>query len=298
MLRSVIALSAALSVTQAFAMTDAELASALRKDIQKYVITVKAPKALFHWTDASDITPQGQFNTSFPSTSSQFKEYVDKQGKKIFAQRSKGDRDIAGPGLYMASEPMQSRSYGGQKNFGLIVGMIRPGARILKLSQNYSKVSIPQELVSEIATRGCQVPTYSALLYTSLEACTKVKQLLVGKDISFADALIYDWGPFIAVGCSQHNIARDLTPEHYDLHEQTFVIYNSRMFSSVYGYTHKTNLSGDKTADEILSYLKGSGQVFQRNFIAAEQMKNEKIKAMTEAQIEAFNQKYILGCMK
>ena len=81
--------------TPAFAaMSDAQLAQAMRADIAKYMITLKTPRLIFHWADSSDITPQGQYNQSHPGNSPSFKAYVDKQGSKIFRARSNGDIDL------------------------------------------------------------------------------------------------------------------------------------------------------------------------------------------------------------
>lgn len=292
----------ALTMTaQAFSMSDSELGVALQKDVQKFMITLKSPKLVFHWVDASDVNPSGQYNTKFPSTASHYKSYVEKQGKKIFNKRNPADRDIAGPGLYLASNPISSRSYGGDKSFGLIVGFIKPGAKLV--AGSYGGLNIDQKLVSEISSRGCTETDYIYLLNTTDSACTKVKQLLVGKDVSFADGRIYQWMSNRVAGCSNINVNRDLNVpkaiakngDRFD----TFVAYNSNLFAEIYGFTHKSSKSGNNSGDTILSYLKGlAKEGFGTNLVSAEQMNDSSIKAMSKDEIEKFSQKFLLGCVK
>lgn len=287
--------------SQAFAMTDSELGQAMQKDIQKFMTTVKSPKLVFHWVDASDVSPKGQFNSKFPSTASHYKDYVEKQGKKIFNKRNPADRDIAGPGLYLASNPIASRSYGGEKSFGLIVGLIRPGARFV--TGSYGGLRIDQKIVAEISSRGCIQDDYNYLLNVNDSSCTKIKQLLVGKDVSFAEGRIYQWMNNKMDGCRNLNFNRDLNIPRlngqFKINYDTFVAYNVKMFSQIYGYTHKSSKSGDQLGDQILSYLKGMAkQGSGTNLVSADQMNDSSIKAMSQSEIESFNQKYLLGCVK
>jgi hypothetical protein len=282
------------------AMTDAELTKEMLSDIKKYYVTIKSPKLIFHWADASDITPRGQYNTAFPSTSTQFKEYVTKQGKRVYNKRSENDRDIEGPGLYLASDPVISRSYGGTKSFGLIVGVVNTGARLLP--GHYGGLPISTKIVAEINKRGCVMLDYLNIIDSTDAACTKVKQLLVGKDVTFAEGRLYQWGSSYDIeGCSDSTPDRDINTNGQDktlfTSLDTFVGYSANLFTEVYGYTHKTGLSGSKLADEILSYLKGLQTLNSYNsLLSAEQMKDKKIKAMTKAEIKKFSQKHIFGC--
>jgi hypothetical protein len=285
----------------AFSMTDSELGTSMQKDIQKYMITLKSPKMVFHWVDASDVSPQGQYNSKFPSTASHYKAYVDKQGKKIFNKRNPSDRDIAGPGLYLASNPVSSRSYGGEKSFGLIVGVIKPGARLV--AGAYGGLVIDGKLILEINARGCMQADYINILNTTDANCTKVKQLLVGKDVSFAEGRIYQWSSQRMAGCSDVKTARDLNVpksiQNAGLNLDTFVAYNSNMLSDIRGYTHKSSKSGDALGDSILSYLKGMvKEGLSTNMVSADQFNDASIKAMTKSEIEKFNQKNILGCVR
>jgi hypothetical protein len=285
---------------QAFAaMTDAQLSLAMRNDIKKYIVTVKSPKIIFHWVDASDINPAGQYNTKFPSTAPHFKTYVQKQGARILTKRPAADPDLYGQGLYLASSPTESRSYGGQNSFGLIVGILSPGARLLAQSGD-----LPMEasISAEIARRGCgDNGGYIALLDTFDVKCTKVKQILVGADVSFADGRLYNWGGESSRGCSGMNPARDFTAVRgHDISDlQTFVAYNTKLFTGIFGYTHKTSVSGNAMADQILSYLKGLQTLgVYDNLISKDQMKDASIKAMSDADVKKFSQANILGCLK
>ena len=290
--------------TSAFAaMTDAQLAQSMRAELGKSLVTVKAPKLIFHWVDASDIMPAGQFNASLPAVGANFNAYVDKQGSKIFRARSGKDYDIEGPGLYLASDPLSTRGYGGQKSFGLIVGVLRPGAKIVPGDRS---LDISAAIASEIKTRGCDLSTYNELLdVADSPKCTKIKQLLVGSDISFADARIYSYGTGQIEGCSSRNPFKELAvpstrARDYEGND-TFVAYSSRAFSEIMGFTHKTTVSKHALSNEVLSYLKGLQannliQYAQYSVVSAEQLANPAIKAMSKADIAKFSQKHIMGC--
>lgn len=288
---------------QAFAaLSDAQLTLAMRNDIKKYIITVKSPKIIFHWVDASDINPAGQYNTKYPSTAPHFKTYVQKQGARILTKRPAADPDLYGQGLYLASSPTESRSYGGQNSFGLIVGVLRSGARLLAQTGD---LPMDANISAEIARRGCgDNGGYIALLDTFDPKCTKIKQQLVGADVSLADGRIYDWGGDQARGCASMNPRRDLVAapgqDAAGLERlQTFVAYNPNLFSSVFGYTHKTSVSGNGMADQILSYLKGLQTLgVYDNLISKDQMKDASIKAMSDAEVRKFSVANILGCVK
>lgn len=283
------------------AMTDAQLGTAMRNDINKYMTTLKSQKIIFHWVDASDINPAGQYNTQYPATAAHFKAYVEKQGRRIYNRRSAGDSDIEGPGLYMASDALISRAYGGEKSFGLIVGVLKPGARILP---SYGGLAISPTISAEITKRGCaESRDYLGLLDTFDATCTKVKQLMVGKDASFADGRIYSWGAEDVTGCSGRNSTRDVVvPTGVSAGSisglETFVVYNPNLFSNIFGYTHKTTASGNAMADQILSYLKGIEKMgTYGGLISAKQMSDTSIKAMTPAEVSSFSRKYIVGCV-
>ncbi len=301
-----LSLSLALSLaTPAFAaMTDAQLGQAMKADIAKYIITLKTPRLIFHWADASDIVPQGQYNASVPATGPSFKAYVDKQGSKVFRARDPRDYDIEGPGLYMATNPMSTRSYGGNKSFGLIVAQVRPGAKILNGDGNNV---LAANIQSEVTARGCALTDYNSILDNAGDAkCTKIKQLLVGSDISFADGRLYNYSnTYLIEGCSKRSPYKDIAAPASKIRDyeglDTFVVYSSRLFSSIMGITNKTKNSGDALSDQVLSYLKG----LQVNGLASdagmaisspEQLADASIKAMSKADIAKFSQKYIMGC--
>lgn len=300
MFKTLIILTLTAFISSAFAMSDAELARGMRAEMDKKLVTIKSPKLIFHWADASDLNPPRQYNTQYPSTAVHFKTYVEKQGKRIYNRRNRNDSDIAGPGLYMAAGPLISRSYGGEKSFGLIVGLLKPGARIVP---DHTSLDISAKLASEIAKRGCSnVFDYQGLLDTYEPSCIKVKQLLVGSDISFADGRLYTWATGTIPGC------RDLQPERDIVITQgrkedyrsldTFVAYHPNLFSKIFGYTHKTKLSGDQLADDVLSYLKGIESMgLHRGLISADQMKDSSIKTMSPTQVKSFSHKYAFGCI-
>lgn len=281
----------------AWSMTDKELGDALRNDIKKYLVTLKAPKLIFHWVDASDVTPAGQYNSKFATNAPNFRAYVEKQGKKIFNKRSDRDSDIAGPGLYMASDSLVSRDYGGQKSFGLIVGQINPGA---KLVMSNASLTINSKLVAEMSKRGCNEADFIYLLDTTDAACTKIKQLLVGRDVSFAEGRIYSWSTRDVIGCSDRVTGRDLNlPTAASSYStlDTFVAYSPKMFNEIIGITHKSGLGATTLAKEVMSYLKGQQLAGEHsNLLSQEQMKDASIKAMSKDELKKFAQKHILGC--
>jgi hypothetical protein len=300
-----LSLAVALSSYSALAaMPDAQLAQAMRTDINKYMLTLKTPRLIFHWADASDITPQGQYNRSIPATGPSFKAYVDKQGSKVYRPRDIRDADIEGPGLYLASSPMSTRSYGGQKSFGLIVGLVKPGAKILN---GDSVATIAPNIMNEITARGCQTTNYTTLIDSAGNVpCTKIKQLLIGGDISFADGRMYNYSnTYNIFGCTKRDPYLDIAAPASRIRDfeglDTFVAYSSRLFSQIIGITNKTTVSGDALSDQVLSYLKG----LQVNGLAAdagmpisspEQVADARIKAMAKADLAKFAQKYIMGC--
>lgn len=298
-------LALALAAFPAFAkMSDAQLQQALRQDLSKYMITLKTARLVFHWADASDIVPQGQYKNSFPGNFPSFKAYVDKQGAKIFRPRDVRDGDIEGPGLYLAGSPTSTRHYGGQKSFGLIVGLIKPGAKILN---GDATTSISANLQSELAARGCSMDHYTELLDSAGDlACTKVKQILVGADVSFADGRMYNYSNTDSVeGCSSRSPYLDINAPASKIRDyqglDTFVAYSSRLFSEVVGITNKSTVSGHALSNQILSYLKGLqslglNQAYGGVIASPEQLKDPAIKAMTRSEIQKFSQKYILGC--
>ena len=149
--------------------------------------------------------------------------------------------------------------------------------------------------------------SYSDLLDSSDAGCTKVKQLLVGKDISFADARLYGWtGREAAPGCKSINLIRDMDKRNSKVSKadlenlDTFVVYSSRLFSSVYGYTHRSTVDGDAFSNEILRYLKGQDVegLAVGKILADSQIADSKIKPMSRLEVEKFSQKYIFGCQK
>lgn len=292
-------------------MSDAELAQALRKDLDKYIVTLKSPKLAFHWVDASDINPPKQYDVQYPATAAHYRTYVDKAGSAIYNKRNPESYDIAGPGLYMSSHPTYSRQYGGKKRFGLIVGLVKPGTKIFTNIPAFNgREKISDKLIAELNSRGCGLMNYSDILDVSDDdACTKIKQLLVGKDISFADARLYGWtGNVASEGCRNINLIRDVDKRNSKVTDaqiemlDTFVVYSSRFFSSVYGYTHRSTADGDQLSNDILSYLKGLQaelvQDVEADILSESQISDPKIKAMTRDQIEKFSQKYIYGCEK
>lgn len=292
-------------MTNAMALNDAEFVQKMKKEFLPLMASLKSPKLVFHWADASDITPQGQYNSTYPANAPHFANYVDKQGKKIFAKRDPRDRDIAGPGLYMATDPLASRDYGGQKSFGLIVGVISPRAQLIY--QN-STVNISQSLLQEFNRRGCKnVFDIDDLLATNDGSCTKIKQLLFGRDISFAEGSMYSWSTRPMIGCrNRDNISktRDLIMKiRPNFINDTFVAYSPKMFSEILGVTHKTIDGGSSLGKQVLSYLKGIQELKKSNqlhysydLLSKEQMANPKIQAMTKAEVENFNKKYVFGC--
>jgi hypothetical protein len=289
-------------ISSAFAMTDSELATALRADAAKYLITIKVPRLAFHWVDASDITPPGQYKNRFPMVSSQYRDYVAKQGHKIFNKRDPRDSDVAGPGLYLASDPKITRGYGANKTFGLIVGVLKPGARIYV--STYSAVNmISSNIVAEISKRGCPSSDYTSILDTNDQSCTKIKQLLVGADLSFADGRFYSYGTSTMPGCSRIDAKRDMTPAKSGASLDgldTFVAYTPNLFSNIYGVTYMTSAGSDAFGDQILAYLKGvkiSNDV-SKNLLSDAQLSDASIKTMSAAEQVQFSQKYILGCVK
>jgi hypothetical protein len=231
-----------------------------------------------------------------------FQAYVNNQGSKIFRARKNGDADIEGPGLYLASDPASTRHYGGQKSFGLIVGRIKVGAKIFN---GDSTGAIAANILAEVNARGCSTyGSYQEILDSTDSKCTKVKQLLVGTDISFADGRMYQYGGSLIHGCSQRNSYKDIAVPAAKQRElnglDTFVAFHSRLFTEVIGITNKTKMSGSPLATQVLSYLKG----LQANglndgsypLVSDEQLKDAKIPAMSKADVAKFSQKYILGC--
>ncbi len=285
------------------AMSDAQLAQGMRADLAKYLITLKTPRLIFHWADASDITPQGQYNKSIPATGPSFKAYVDKQGAKVYRSRDPRDYDIEGPGLYLATNPLSTRNYGGQKSFGLIVGLVRPGAKILN---GDGQNTFATNIASEIQSRGCSAYDYNALIDSAGDAkCTKVKQLLVGSDISFADGRLYNYSNTIMIeGCNRRSPYKDISASASKIRDyeglDTFVGYSSKLFTEVFGITNKTTVSNHAFSNEVLSWLKGlqvHGLAYSGMAISSpDQLQDAKIKAMSKAEIARFSQKYIMGC--
>ncbi len=289
-------------IPSAFAMTDSELTSALRADASKYLITIKVPRLAFHWVDASDITPPGQYKNRFPMVAAQYRDYVAKQGRKIFNKRDPRDSDVAGPGLYLASDPKITRGYGANKTFGLIVGVLKPGSKIY-VSTYSTNNTIAPNITAEISKRGCPNTDYNALLDTNDQSCTKIKQLLIGSDLSFADGRFYSYGTANMPGCSHIEAKRDMTPLKTGTSLDgldTFVAYTPNLFSNIYGVTYMTTAGSDTFGDQILAYLKGvrSSNDLTKNLLSDAQLSDPSIKTMSVAEQAQFSQRFILGCVK
>lgn len=290
------------SFSSAYAMTDAELQKAMRAEVEPHIFTIKKPRLFFHWVDASDITPKGQYDQAFPSNSTQFTDYVEKEGKKVVNQRSDRDQDIAGPGMYLASDPLVSRDYGGEKRFGLVVGKINTKARVLPGGYN---MSFSKEVVSEFEKRGCRiVANVLQLLDTADANCTKLKQLLVGKDASFIDGRLYSWSSQARYlpGCN-YNAEDETTINAEDsifFPLETFVAYNKNLFSEIVGFTHKSSVyAGSSFANNILSYLKtldANGLSLRLKLISDEQRRDPKIPLMNQTDLANFTKNNIFGC--
>jgi hypothetical protein len=298
-----------LQISNAKAMSDADLFQNMRKQTSKYIVNLKKPRMFFHWVDASDITPKGQYEEAFEATDSIFAKYVSKQGSKILNQRSDSDHDIAGPGLYLASDPLISRSYGGKNRYGLIVGITKANAKFFVQSFN---ATFSSDIAKEIESRGCNSgDSVIELLDSTNPNCTKIKQLLIGKDLSFADARIYNWATFSKSlpGCTVGDSNNELIPQSNVTKDNqkldTIVAFSTNLFSEIYGFTHKSKLSTkSENARKILSYLKGlqgyknqMGKFQNINFVSAAQLQDSSIVPMSNSEMAEFTSKNILGCL-
>ncbi len=289
------------SISSAFAMTDAELQKAMRAEVEPHISIMKKPRLYFHWVDASDLTPKGQYDQVFPSNSPLLADYVTKEGRKVVNQRSESDRDIAGPGMYLAADPLVSRQYGGEKRFGLVVGKINTKARILPASYD---MAFTKPLILELEKRGCTASRVLEILDTTDANCTKVKQLLVGKDASFIDGRLYSWATHASFlpGCS-YNPDGETTIKAEDSDQflyETFVAYNKNLFSEIVGLTHKSTVSpGSSLANNILSYLKtldSNGLSNRFKLISDEQRRDSTIPLMNQTDLVNFTKNNIYGC--
>ena len=137
------------------------------------------------------------------------------------------------------------------------------------------------------------------------QKCTKIKQLLVGTDISFADGRLYNYGTGLIHGCSKRSPYKDINVPASRQRDMdgldTFVAYHSRLFSEVVGITNKTKIGTHALSNQVLSYLKGLqvnglAQNASYSLVSDEQLKDTKIPAMSKADIAKFSQKYIMGC--
>lgn len=287
--------------TLTHAMTDTELTSKLRAEADKYTVSFKQPKMFFHWVDASDITPKGQYNGVFDSNNPMFAAYVQKNGGYIARQRSPKDDDIAGPGLYMAADPLVSRSYGGEKTYGLITGVINPKAKLIALEYNQTG-ELPNDVINELKARGCSDENLLNLLDTKDKACTKIKQLLLGKGKLYLDGRIYSWstnGNYLP-GCKFNNQMNDLilgAKADPTNNMDTLVAYTTDLFTEIHGFTHKTKpTSSDPNGNLILSYLKTNNGIAGNQLLSAEQLKDASIKTLSKSENETFTKKFIWGC--
>lgn len=296
-------LGVALTTNLSAAMSDSDLALKMRKEVSPHLITLKKPRLFFHWVDASDITPKGEYDSQFPINSAQFANYVDKQGSKILNKRSDRDNDIAGPGLYMASDPLVSRSYGGEKRYGLVVGLLKTNTKLL--AGNLYHFNFSKEVSDEIEKRGCtNLYGLIDLLDTTDANCTKIKQLLVGKNRDLFQGRLYTWSTQARSlpGCQAHNISNDLNFSSKDIRDtqtlDTIVIYSKEAFSEIYGYTHKSSvLANASLGNNILSYLKALPQTSAKfKQLSEAQYADSKITKMADADLKQFTKKYIHGC--
>jgi hypothetical protein len=306
MKKSLIFISAlVLSLTSAYAMTDADLQKAMRAEVAPHLFTIKKPRLFFHWVDASDLTPKGQYDLQLAPNSNQFVDYVTKESNKIVNKRSERDQDLAGPGMYLASDPLISRSYGGEKRYGLIVGKINTKARILPGSY---ELEFSSSLTSEFEARGCTMgPSVIAILDTADVNCTKIKQLLVGKDASFIDGRLYRWGSDadILPGCVYDSAgdAMIIGKNGASIAFETLVGYNKNLFSEIVGFTHRSSFtSGASLGNSVLSYLKtldsrGIKNRFTKvNLLSDEQKNDSNIPLMNQTDLESFTKNNIYGC--
>lgn len=291
-----------LTLTKAYAMTDAELQSAMRAEVAPHLFTIKKPRLFFHWVDASDLTPKGQYDLQLASNSNQFAEYVAKESKKIVNQRSERDQDMAGPGMYLANDPLISRGYGGAKRYGLVVGKINTKARILP---SFYDMKFSKPIVLEFEKRGCTTgENVIEILDTTEISCTKIKQLLVGKDASFIDGRLYSWSSMASYipGCT-FDLSGETTMQvrnNYPMQFETLVAYNKNLFSEVVGFTHKSSLtSGSSLGNSVLSYLKtlaAQGLTNRFTLISDEQKNDSTIPLMNQSDLTNFTKNNIFGC--
>ncbi len=291
-----------LSAFNAWAISDSDLQAKMRKDVEPYIVTLKQPKLFFHWVDASDVAPKGQLDTVLDSREQKFIDYSTTQAKKVFNQRSYNDTDVAGPGFYLAQDPVYSRRYGGQKRFGLIVAKVKPGMRLQLASylQFFSK-----EVLRELTSRQCNAFNAVSLIDSADKTCTKIKQLLLGQDLSFIQGRLYNYGSSAPkmTGCNNYDVTSDVinlaTKQSNSERQETIVAYNLSLFSEINGYTHKSRMnSKTPVANKILSFLKTASldRATGTQLISNEQIADNSIPVMNATEMNAFIKANILGC--
>jgi hypothetical protein len=285
-----------------WAISDADLQAKMRKDVEPYIVTLKKPKLFFHWVDASDVAPKGQIDAVLESRAQKFIDYSETQSKKVFNQRSEKDRDIAGPGFYLAQDPFYTRRYGGQKRFGLIVATIMTGTRLHAAS--YGQV-FSKEVLNELAARQCDATDGVSLIDSTNKNCTKIKQLLLGQDLSFILGRLYNYGSNAPqmTGCNKYDVTSDVlalgSKQALSERQDTIVAYNLNLFSDLNGFTHKSTTNAKTPeANKILSFLKTASldKMTGTQLISNEQMADKSIPVMSASEMSAFTKANILGC--
>lgn len=208
------------AVTESHAAALPQIPAPLRKAIIQELLprvqTVSQSFVISHYTHRSDvkIPLTGLVDPVDPL----FSQYVQRSIKSF--QRGSKDDDVAGSGMYFAIDPVISRQYGG-KNWVLIQGKVKPGARFLDLTQGEPFFS--HELREQIQSFGCDSwAIQDVFQYDEIPACQALRLEISNAPELNVHGLYYQFASSELPGCGE---------------DGAFLVWRSALFSEAEAFT-------------------------------------------------------------
>lgn len=147
----------------------AALLADLVQQAQVRVKTLSRPVMTYHWTHRSDV--QVPLRGAVADSDPRFPQYLDRRFKTYFRPDPRNP-SMLGTGLYLSSDPVATRSYGG-RNWVLYGLEFKVGARYL---DTMGDNGLPANVVASLSAFGCFASSFSEIWsLDSTPACEAIR---------------------------------------------------------------------------------------------------------------------------
>ncbi len=245
----------AVMAASAYATPPPSVPAALLADLVEQartrVKTFSRPVMTYHWTHRSDvqIPLQGAVADSDP----RFSQYLDRR-YKTYSRPDPHNQSMLGAGLYLSSDPVATRSYGG-RNWVLFGLEFKAGAKYLDLIGDNG---LPANLVTSLSVFGCSASSLSEIWdLDSTPACEAIRIALGTSPNLKISALRYGYLSTSFVECRPRS-----TPGY----GEAFVAWNGDGFNPAHSIplVQETPLSG--SARTFIRQVQGLADEAIQNF--------------------------------